>query len=79
MFGAVYGNKNRVFRQTTGPCGEPADESELLSWAASYNGTTDDAEDDPPTVGDSGRYRVRYFLTVKFDRKYVFSASLIGA
>lgn len=53
---SVYGNTNTVFRQVTGSCGEAVDDSELLSWAASYDGSTDDAEDDPPTVGDSGRY-----------------------
>lgn len=59
---SVHGNTNTaVFRQITGPCGEAVDDSELLSWAASYDGSTDDAGDDPPTAGDSGRSRF-YFV-----------------
>lgn len=40
-------------RQTTGPCG--AEEDDLLSWEVSYDGSSENSEDDPPTAGNSGR------------------------
>lgn len=46
---------SRTFRQITGPCGVAVDDSDLLSWEAHYDGSTDHAEDDPPTEGDAGR------------------------
>lgn len=42
-------------RQITGACGESVDDSELVSWEVSYDGS-EGGEDDPPTTGDGGRW-----------------------
>eukprot|EP00904_Undaria_pinnatifida_P008999 jgi/Undpi1/5229/HiC_scaffold_2.g00511.m1 len=51
-------------RQTTGPCG--AEEDDLLSWEVSYDGSSENSEDDPPTAGNSGRVQLNLYVCCPF-------------
>lgn len=55
LFFCLRSATSELFRHMTGPCGEADDEFEPMSWEASYDGSSDDAEDDPPTAGNQGR------------------------
>lgn len=55
VFHPFLATARRHSRQVTGPCGVAVDDSDLLSWEVSYDGSAVDADDDPPTQGDSGR------------------------